>query len=108
MLIADLIGKAWKSCLLYFGRRYTYVIVVVVVVVVVLVVVAMADIVGMVQFHSPDCTPGVVVENIAENYHNFATAAAAAGSASAIPRCCSPVGSTKSAVVHNVASEWFV
>ena len=85
-----------KNCRSYFDRTYTHAIVVVVVVVVVVavvvvavavvVVVATTDIVGMVQFDSLDCTPGVVVVDvdIAEEYRDLA--AAAAGSALVRPK----------------------
>ena len=99
-----------KNCRSYFDRTYTHAIDVVVVVaaVAVVVVVATTDIVGMVQFDSLDCTPGVVVVDvdIAEEYRDLA---AAAGSASVRPKCCCyPARSMIAAGVHNVESEWFV
>ena len=77
-----------KNCRSYFDRTCTHAIDVVVVAVVVVVVVATTDIVGMVQFDSLDCTPGVLVVDvdIAEEYRDLAAAAAAAGSASVRPK----------------------
>ena len=99
-----------KNCRSYFDRTYTHAIDVVVVVAAVVVVVATTDIVGMVQFDSLDCTPGVLVlvvdDDIAEGYRDLT---AAAGSASVRPKyCCYPAQSMIAAGVHNVESEWFV